>query len=187
MTQEEILKFQKRAKHVAIKRGYPECAEDFAQEIFIAFARGWHSTIDQLFIEYLRSEYGNSRTRRGHERRLAKGRTISLDSPIGEEESGTHYHDIIGNPEPDPRDVEVNRGYAFLFTGREAYIYESYFNEQLSEKRIADELSLTESRICQILGSMKKRIKEQAELEQGLERIEWDENYTKLKVDWIKL
>jgi hypothetical protein len=37
MTTEEIVKFQKRARLVTIKGGYPQLADDFAQEVILTF------------------------------------------------------------------------------------------------------------------------------------------------------
>lgn len=57
-----LLQLQRNARRHAECRGYGEEADDFAQfmaEKFLAGRRG--ATIGQMFIDYLRQEYGDSR------------------------------------------------------------------------------------------------------------------------------
>lgn len=182
MTNEEILKFQKRARYVASKRGYPELADDFSQSVLLLFVErpDRHSTLDQLFIDYLRETYGDSRTISGSKRSFAERNAVS-----GEEEN--LYHDYIGDVERSSDTGPTQRECACLFMGREAEIYQAYFVDERTEWSIAQDLAVTESRVSQVLKPMKNEIRDFYILREGLERMEWDEDYTKLAVDWIKL
>jgi DNA-directed RNA polymerase specialized sigma24 family protein len=187
MTNEEILKFQKRARYVAAKRGYPELADDFAQEIFIAFARGWHATVEQLFSSYLRDEHGDPRTICGSERRRAKARTISLDAPIGEEEDGTNYHDLIGYSDAEPGNLEGNRRIPFALTTAQAVLYELYFIEGYNQSEIARHRGITQARIWQLLRLIKLELEHQQILSECWERYLDEPGFSEFLVDWITL
>lgn len=189
MTNQEIEKFQKRARYVAAKRGYPELADDFAQELLLSFVekpdRG--ATIDQLFVDYLREHYGDARSASGAARSFALRESISLDAAGCEGEESYTLHDRIGSPEPVSELELSHRECSLLFGGRKAEIYQAYFVEELTEQTIGKALDITESRVSQILGSMKREMRDYYMLREGLERMEWDTGYTKLHVDWIKL
>lgn len=190
LTPEKIAHFQKRAKHVAVKRGYPELADDFSQEIFIAFARGWHSTLDQLFTDYLRKEYGNTRTPGGLEKRLAKSRTVSLDEPCSETESGAHFHELIADPRSIKERAESDIDFqdlSFLFTGRQVEIFSLYYLEEWSTATIGDWLGLTESRISQLLKLIKKEIQNYFAMKELRDRLQWDSSFGVYQVEWIRI
>lgn len=176
--------FIKRAKNVAKRRGYPELADDFSQEIFIAFARGWRSTVDQLFSSYLRDQHGNPRFPSGVARRIARSRTVSLDAPIGQEEDSPSLHERIADSRGDSEHEWEAGRYSYCFGGREAEFYQLYFVEQQTEKVIGDLFAITESRVSQILGVMKEKIRNQAILGDGYERIEWDESFLSFRIEW---
>jgi hypothetical protein len=93
----EVSRIQKRARYVAIKFGYPEFAEDFSQEVFIGISRGWHTTIDQAFCNFLRSHLGDLRTIKGAIRSNARFTTASLDQPASDD-NDTLLHELIGSP-----------------------------------------------------------------------------------------
>jgi RNA polymerase sigma factor (sigma-70 family) len=189
LTNQEILKFQKRAKYVAAKRGYPELADDFAQELLLSFVekpdRG--ATFDQLFIDYLRGTYGDTRSACGAVRSRAMHQSISIDDAGYESEEQMGLHDRLGSIEPDSELEQSHRQCMHLFGGREAQLYQAYFVEEQSEKTIGNSMGITESRVSQCLKPMKKEIQDYFVLRECLERIEWDPEYTKLLVDWIRL
>lgn len=187
MTNEEILKFQKRAKHVATKRGYPELADDFSQEIFIAFARGWRSTIEQLFSSYLRSEHGDPRHPAGLARRLAQNRTMSFDGPVNENEGSPLLSELIGDGEPCERNSKIYTGNDFNLTGAQDQLYKLYFVDGLRLKDIAELFGVTESAVSIRMKPIKSQIKEEIELTQVWEQYVEEPNYSKLHIDWIRI
>lgn len=174
MTDDEVKKFQKRARYVAIKRGFSELADDFAQEIFITFLenpeRG--ATVDQLFIDYLRRTYGRPGKPGGDARIQAERFTDEFDDST------------ITCDDPEP---EFERGrYSFLFGDKQAEIYEAYFVNEMTEKWIAERLGVTESCVSQKLSEMKKKIIEQVELEDLWERFKTEPEFTRLEIQWIR-
>lgn len=187
LTNEEILKFQKRARYVAAKRGYPELADDFAQEVFIAFARGWHSTVEQLFSSYLRGEHGDTRTQCGLERRRAKARTVSLDQPIDEEEGGTNYHDLIGDPNQHTGDIESNWGATHLLTTRQATLYQLFYIEGYKQVEMASLLGIHPAYICHLMKPLKREVENMKVMSEVWERYMSEPGYSKLAIDWIRL
>jgi hypothetical protein len=175
MTEKEILKFQKRARLVACKRGYSELADDFSQEIFVHWLSGHGSTqtIDQYFIDYLRALYGRSRDGSSGKRFKEQRNYVDL----------TEVRNLADNA----GFIEPTKQSAYTFTGKELILYQLYFEEEMTAAIVAEILGVTESRVCQMLKSIKKEIQNQNILEQGYERMEWDESFLKLKVDWIQL
>jgi RNA polymerase sigma factor (sigma-70 family) len=192
MNNQEIQKYQKRARYVATKSGYPELAEDFSQELFIEFLqnpdRG--ATVDQLFIDYLRRIHGRPGTPGGDARILARANTISIDSFSDDgkrEEIQLPAYD-------DPRSIDDGPGsnpdvgkFAKLFRGREAQIYQAYFVDEITEESIGKCFGISESRVSQILKPMKKKIKDAAILQEGYQRMEWDESFLSFKVNWLEI
>lgn len=175
MDDNEVLKYQKRARYVARKRGYPQLADDFAQQIFVYFGekpdRG--ATLDQLFIDYLRGTYGRPGKPGGDARITAELTMVPIDDA----------RDVAIDSEPE----FISGQCAFLFGGREAEIYQHYFVDQEQEQEIARLLGVTPSRICQIIGSMKKQIQNHFLLEEARVRFESEPSFTQMRVDWITL
>lgn len=187
MDENEVLKLMERARSVARKRGYTELADDFAQEVFISHARGWHQTIDQALSDFVRREHGNTRTPGGLARRLAKTRTVSLDEPIGEEEGGTLLHECIPGAESDP-DAKLDHGRsAELFTGTEAVLYDRIYLEEESQKEVAESMGVTQGRVSQLLKPIKTYIQHQAVMAEVWDRYQNDPEYSKIQIDWIRL
>lgn len=190
LSNEEILKFQKRARYVAAKRGYPELADDFAQEIFIAFARGWRSTVEQLFSSYLRGEHGDTRTQCGLERRRAKARTVSLDQPIDEEEGGTNYHDLIGDPKSHTGDIEGGSGSDGMCESFEQELYELYFVMKKNSWVIASEVGMPVWEVRDLLRPIRKERDWQRierKFTEAKEAVRQIARMPPFEIDWIRL
>jgi hypothetical protein len=187
LNREEILAFQKRARYVAKKRGYPELADDFAQEIFIAFSRGWRSTIDQLFTSFLRKEHGDPRVPGGRARGAARFRTISLDERSGENEDAPLYHEVIGSAVADPGVVEDLGRFGYLFRGNRFVIFELVFINYHPQEEIAEIFGVTESRICQIVNGIRRELRDAIGIERFRENLESDPRQTELEVEWLAM
>ena len=175
MTNEEILKFQKRARYVARKYRYLQLADDFAQEVILKFLENpdRSSTVDQLFIDYLRGTFGDHRNDLGLAKSKAYFNSCSLNDA----------RNIQSGPSPRP---ESERS-AFLFGGLQGYLYQAYFVNELTEEVIGETLGVTGSRVSQLIASMKKMIQDQAILEEGLSRLEGDPKFLTVKIDWITI
>lgn len=185
MTDDEAKHFLTRAKYVAKKYGYYQLADDFAQEVLLAFIENPNrkSTVDQLFIDYLRSTYGRPGTP-GYEQRYALACPISLDI---QSEDHPSLYDVIGSAESDSRSEQSTWECSRLFEGREAMIYALYFIEQMTESEIGSTLGITESRVSQILKNMKKEIRSYFTMKEMKERLEWDASFGVYQVEWIQI
>lgn len=185
MTADEITKLLGRAKSVAVKWGYPQCANDFAQEAFIAIANGSHPKLEWLFIDFLRREYGNSRTISGRVRQLAERYGVRLDAPASEEDAaGKLNHDCIGSTEPSPESVLADRPPSIDYgrlQGREREFAVLTFRDEWTMQRIAGAYGVTESRVSQVLSQAKAHLKpylEYDDLKQRLELGELSDRFT---------
>lgn len=192
MTPQEILKYQKRAKYVAIQRGFSELADDFSQELFVEFLqnpdRG--ATVDQLFIDYLRRTHGRPGTLGGDARIAARNNTSSIDAYFENDECETIQlpaDDAYGSIEYDSGPSIDFRECSFLFRGREAQIYDFYFLEERTECDIGMYFEISESRISQILKKMKAEIESYVLMKEFRERSEWDTSLGLYHVNWITL
>jgi DNA-directed RNA polymerase specialized sigma24 family protein len=175
LDEDRLLELYERAKYVACKRGHSELADDFAQEAVAGWLSGCgrHQTVEQRFIDYLRSQYGRAGLRSSRLKFQERRKYVDLDE--------------ARNIAADPGDVGAARQFAYLFAGRQAFLYDAYFVQQLSEKEIGEMLNVSESRVSQMLKPMKLAIQDEAVLQDGLDRMEWDEDFTKLEVDWVRI
>lgn len=186
LTVDEIKQFQKRAMYVARKRGRPELAEDFAQEIFVAFARGRRATIEQLFVDFLRQHQGDSRTPGGRAMQVARARAVSLDEPC-EDGGQVLRHELVGRPERGPDDLLDHLGCSGLFEGEDVQLYRLHFIEQRQNTDIADLYGVSESRISQRVNRMRERIRQELQFRQVWERFKDDSSFGQLEVQWLTM
>ena len=188
---------------MAQKWGRPEIAEDLAQEAVIQQLRYPGLDIEYALVDLLRKEYGSSRTLCGRARQIGSARAIRLDAPCDDSDAASSLnHELVGNPEPDPRLVEPARDFSYLFRGspREpgkrgrsqrgpilAQIYRLSFEEELSPAEIGKILGMTEGNVSMALCRIRKRIMLEAGLDQVREVLEEDPGITRLEIDWITI
>lgn len=186
-TDSEIRKFIRRAKSYVYKRGRHELADDFSQEAVIALITGRKATIPQLYVDFLRKEYGDLRSPHGRARSSSLLYGTSLDQPASEDDA-TLLHELVPSHGGDSGPVGIDWRHRVTFRGRDALIAELRYDEGMSEKDIADILGVTESRVCQIIG---RRINPQIEsavlLAERLALFHDDPEASRLLVDWIKI
>ncbi len=192
LNKDEIEQFRKRARYVARKRGHPQLAEDFAQEIFVAFARGRRATLDQLFIDFLRKYQGDSGTDRGRARQDARARAVSLDEPAGPESGGMLRHELVGGAGGDPESRLDHLGASHLFGGVEAQVYQLHFVEQLPLGECALALGVSASRVSQLVGRMRETIRDDRRFKVLWERYLEESGFgvsdlQSLEVAWVKM
>lgn len=189
MTDDEIKKIQVRARRVARDWGYPEEADDFAQEAAIAIFRGRKASVKDLFIDYLRTQYGRTglrSTANGLARSNAKHSMRSLDAPISRENEDS-LHSIIAAPRSDPRPLGADWRDRGSFRGRDALIAELRHDFEMSVREIADLLGVTPSRISQVCRGIEKEIQRCAVLSEVADSYRDDDEYSKLEIRWIKI
>lgn len=191
MDDSTIKKLQKRAYSAAIKHGYPELADDFSSQVFVYILekpdRG--ATIDQLFIDFLRSTYGRPGTPCGDARINGRRNTISLDQQTRKTDKNnrTLFSELIGDTRDNSGHEFRDGQFYYCFRGREAEIYKLYYIENLKEEEIAGIFDITGSRVSQILSLIKKRIEVEAIFHDGKSRMEWDESFLEYSISWLKI
>ena len=176
MDQAFIKKYQKRAKTVAVAFGFPELAEDFSQELFIYFLEhpDIGATVDHVFIDYLRRERGRPGTPGGDAKIKARNNSIPI-------EEATDIAEPVSKVELSKKDL------SFLLEGKELEVYQHVFLEEKTLWSLTEELGVTESRLSQILKEVKKKLTNYYILQEGKERLEWNENFGVCKINWIKI
>jgi predicted DNA-binding protein (UPF0251 family) len=176
VTSEEICVYQKRARICAKRRGYPHLAEDFSQELILHWleGNGKSQTIDHFFIDYLRKLYG----RTGSD--TSKTKYLAINDY-------TQIEDIKNQIAVPVVDEQGISDFEFLLQREELEIYELYFRQGVAEKAIGKIFGVSESRICQIIGSIKKKIKNLVVIQEAYSRFEYEPNFTKLNIEWIRI
>lgn len=177
MTTDEYKRITKRAKFICKKFGVSdEAAEEAAQEVAIEYAKNKHIRIEWVIIEYLRREYGSSRTLSGRIRRLAEKWAIRLDQEIQKEEGrgSALNHDIIGSLESNPEYIIENRlpriPYERLRSKKEIMVLYLHMEKQLSNKQIAFIQSTTVNNVSVLLRNALSKIKAWMEYEELKEK-----------------
>lgn len=136
----------KRAKWIATRRGYSQFADDFAQEVALLFLErpNRHSTLDQFFTDFLRSSFGDIRSRSGR----ARHREIR------------QYTDITArrHPTTEQRYDDRLRVVIAQLSGITKSAAELFLTD-LNLEEIGQKLGVTESRISQLINGIKDKKK----------------------------
>lgn len=187
LAEAEIRKILEKAKAVARSRGYPQIADDFAQEAYIAIAGGRQTTFDNLLIDYLRAEYGRTRPHGGRPRQSRLSLEVSIDE-VSRGGEGTPLRERLPSAGVDPGTFGPNWRDRIHLLGCDALIYELRFEDELSEAEIGEMFGVTESRICQIIKSRIEPVVTAAFVVGEVADIYADDpEYSKLLIDWIAI
>lgn len=199
MIDTEITTLLRRAKAYANQRGYSSLADDFSQEVYIRCRAGIKTSFQNMFTDFLRKEFGDTRFPGGRAKSSGRHRRVSFDGlRSGLCNNNLTYADTIADPRGHTG-LEQSTWRARLDFGigkpkvkahRQADLYEDIFDmlflEEKSEREIGDICGVTESRISQI----RKKIKEEVQKAVDLDNI-WDEYKNsedfKVRVNWIEL
>ena len=185
MDQSKILKAMEFAKYYAASKGYGKDAEDFSQEVFIAYAEGRKATIEQLFIDYLRKFYGDTRSAGGLAKSFERHVSRSIDESeaiykLCESQSDRIDHSPSEHSGPDRRiRACLNR--------QQLLVYDLLVFEELNVKEIGELLGLTGGRISQIIATIKPIFKNCKIIDEHLDYYLADKEASKLIVDWITI
>ena len=156
-----------------------EQAEDYASEAFIRLFQGRKATIEQLLIDFKRKEFGNSRSKYF---RFRESKTVDELETIGRLDlpcSGVEpCSDETG------RD-DLHNG--FCPTGRGGLIWELVHDCGFEALEIATWYGISQSRISQILRKVKKEFESHVLLNDLKNKLEDNQKYLELDVDWIVL
>lgn len=177
---EDIDAIRSRAKATARAHGFHDLADDFAGQVFIWFCAGQraHATFDQMFIDFLRLEYGDTRTVSGAKRSLAR-----RYQPV---ESIENLSDGDRNADGCSGLERLTRECSLLFRGRDLDIYERLCAFETQESMALDH-GVTAARISQIVKKIKSQIERVKILREANERREFDSDFGVFRVDWIRL
>lgn len=187
MKDAEIKKYQERCKAHARRQGHSELADDFAQEAIIQKAiAGRKTTIQNLFIDFLRKEYGDTRSPGGRARSSAMRYGTSLDQKAPGDDA-TLLHELVASPERDPEAFGSSWRDAVTFRGRDAVIAELLLDDEASNENVASYLGVSPSRVSQVMRRVKKEIESSVMFQEVLPEYKSDEDASVLFVDWIKL
>lgn len=181
-----LLKMQGVAKEYAVKRGHGTIAEDFAAQVVIDLIEGRPDNLDWLLTDFLRREYGNTRSLSGSAKSDARISGRSLDQPAGPEGSMC-LAECIGSPEPDPDPVGSDWRSQVVLFGRAAIMAELHFDHEFDQRDIADMYGVTEARISQLLKPVKREIERAMIVAETADIYRDDKEYSKLEINWITL
>lgn len=150
MTDEEFKKFKVRIAGLGPKYGYgPDEAEDITQEVMLMWAeRGFRTgqTLEQAIIDCLRKQSG----RKGSDSYTARTElknAASIDDVF-------EYTGLAG---PDMAERESLGSYVRYLKPVEQFVL-TMMVDGYNQKSIADELGVTESRVCQRMKSIREVI-----------------------------
>lgn len=162
MTDTEIKRLYSICRNFARRKGFEHLSDDFAGYFFLQVVEHpkRRAPLKFMFVDFLRTTLGDSRTLKGQLR--IERQTTSLDCPYGD--GSLTYHDVIGardQLEPE-RSLEDFSG---LFRGRELKIFNLHFLKGMLQKDAGKELGIKASRVCQIIRTMKLKIKKSRHLD----------------------
>jgi hypothetical protein len=87
----KFIELRRRCETIAKRKGYPNEAEDFAQYAAEKWLLGRRTTVDQLFTDYLRQNYGDFRSPGGRDRAIGRHTQKAIDDNI--QYSGSNFRD----------------------------------------------------------------------------------------------
>lgn len=148
-----FLKLMGFARNVARRKGYHQHADDFAAEVAIKTIEGRKASTEQLFVDYLRKEYGDAR--------LASGREKMRDRHAMQE-----LADTVAASTRNSAALEQLCG-GFRIYGSSRAILVLYYKWGFHEAEIANCYGVTESRICQRLKEIQSSIYERIKKEES--------------------
>ena len=187
MNDVEIKSLLNRAKAYANSKRFAQHSDDFAQEVYIAYARGRKATIEQLFVDFLRKEYGDTRSLGGSTKSHARLNGLSFDTPKKQGDNEVNLSDIIASPGGEPDAFGSDWSSKILFTGRIELIASLYLEHNWLQDEIGDLLGVSGSRISQFLKKIKKEIEKAAIFEERFDIYKDDSEYSKLSINWITI
>ena len=185
----DLLTYQRIARNAAKKWGYRDLAEDFAQEAACEALAGRSTRIDWMLIDFLREEFGSTRSISGRLRVLARSRQLSLDAPLAPGSDERTLHDLIrAPPGGDPPAIGRDWRARGSFTGQSAVIADLVFDAEMPQREVAAIFGVTETRISQMIwAKILPEIRRAAVIEETWAIYNDDPDASKLLVRWIAI
>jgi RNA polymerase sigma factor (sigma-70 family) len=141
----DLPEMRRIAAYKATKAGYPELADDFAQEALIALTRGRKATFSQLLTDFIRAEFGDRR----HPTGSVQYQVTQAYTPLDSKQPTEELH-------ADPLDFYTHL--AKLEPKDRAYLVLTH-KWGLSLKEIGECFGVSESRICQEMKAANAKVK----------------------------
>ena len=164
----------------AYYKGFGQDAEDFAQEYCIKMFEGRKASVKNIFIDYLRGRYGDSRSSFGLAKQRETRNAVDIDAadfkglPVSIE-------DIGGECDSSGKRAVLCNKQKLVLTHQEISVLEKIL-EGYNFTSISDILGISQARVSQILKVAKgriskaneiRRLKEEIILANGLIEIDW--------------
>lgn len=183
MDKNEYNRLFKIYKKYAERKGYSQHSDDFAQEAIIECFKGSFRTTNQIFIDFLRKQYGDTR----HSRSIS-GHNKSFDGHSNERKefdfeniAATNNNDLGKFSEP----IENYWRY-YRFTLREQIIL-TLFIQDMTLIEIANIFGVSESRISQQIKRIKREIEKTITLRDKLEEYNLNLIPNDFSLNWIEI
>lgn len=168
---------------IARQKGFADYAEDFGQEAFIKIAEGRKTSLENLFIDYLRKHRGDKRNGSYDARINANVYAKDIHTPEFDQPNESADTDAIGVRLDSRRCDQRIRANLNL---RERIIYDMVMSGHEGDE-IGDYLGVTPSRISQRLRSIKTKRSLLTDIFDAHERYQLEPEYSKLPVEWIAI
>lgn len=152
MNDDAYKRLQARAKRKAQASGLGREADDFAGYATVRTLEGSHATTDQLWIDYLRENYGDARTKHHKGQQRLYPKTISART-------------FLIAVETADRDVDFGFIQRFLsengswFSARDRAVLTLKYQWGFTGPELAGTFGVTEARVSQIVAEIHERIR----------------------------
>lgn len=142
----ELIGLRNRAKKLAKSKGMSDCADDFAQEAYLALARGRKAQLRELWVDFLRGTFGDNRSLKSIKRIIQYEDVLPEVEFYSDSEEGVLWDSVLNNLSAEERLPIV-----------------LYFQWGLTLKEIGYTIGVSEGRVSQqmtaIMKNLKKRFK----------------------------
>ena len=161
MNDHEYKRIFKKARAYAVKRGFADEADDFAQEYAIQCLKcGFDRKLEWSFKDYSDAQRADKRILSSPAGYLSKDVTVRINfSAERSGENQSEFGDHIGAARNDMDSIRNNEQYRQILTDKEYMIYEMFFIENQTLKSIGNYFGFTESRSHQYIKIIKNKIK----------------------------
>jgi RNA polymerase sigma factor (sigma-70 family) len=187
LTRAQFESISRAAKATARKGGYGHLADDFAQEACIALARGRKASIDQLFVDFLRTEYGRTgvySTPGGRAKAAARHGSVEFNTEL-------HQRSTLDTPDAgldgacgDQEFERLFRIARVVLDEFELAVFEAAYGQLKPQAEIGEQIGVSASRVSQILAASRAEIRDEVDSADMLALLQ-DDAPLELEVLWI--
>lgn len=171
-------KIRRQCEAHARRKGFPQDAEDFAGYVLLDLVEHGRDSvfIERRFIDFLRKHYGRSGTPGGDAKQRARLGSQSVDPE-------TIASDSSGGPSTSEIGVRIA---LVLGTEKQRDIATDVLANEKKMDAVGADDGISESRVSQIVGCVKKRLEEVVILQERLPEYLDDDERQNLAIRWIE-